>query len=73
MKNESLIKAIKKIGSQKELADRLGVSPQRVQWWTKHRLPPKWVIPVESVTGTPRHQLRPDIYPPENNTSHAAA
>ena len=51
------------LGNQSELARRLGVSPQRVQWWTKHGVPPRWVIPVENETGIPRHVLRPDIYP----------
>ncbi|MEQ1560376.1 MAG: YdaS family helix-turn-helix protein [Methyloglobulus sp.] len=64
MKNEALQKAIKSVGTQTLLAKRLGISQQRLQWWTKNTLPAEWVIQVEKETGVPRHELRPDIYPP---------
>ena len=63
MENIALQKAINLVGNQSELARKLQVSPQRVQKWTKNRLPAEWVIPVESITGVKRHELRPDIYP----------
>jgi len=65
MKNIGLKKAIEKAGSQSQLARLLLVSPQRVQFWTRNRLPAEWVIPIEKETGVCRHELRPDIYPPQ--------
>lgn len=63
MKNIALKKAIDAAGSQTKLAKALDISPQRVQFWTKSRLPSQWVIPVEKVTGVSRCELRPDLYP----------
>jgi len=63
MKNEAIKNAILNVGSQSELARRLGVTPQAVQFWTRSGIPPKWVISVEKETGVSRHDLRPDIYP----------
>jgi DNA-binding transcriptional regulator YdaS (Cro superfamily) len=77
MKNNGLQKAINIAGNQSKLAQRLNISPQRVQFWTKNRVPAEWVIPIEIETGVTRHEIRPDIYPPltitqqpcENNNS----
>lgn len=44
-----------------ELARRLGVKVQTIQQWT--RIPAERVHDVERVTGIPRHELRPDLYP----------
>jgi DNA-binding transcriptional regulator YdaS (Cro superfamily) len=68
MENEYLIQAINNVGTQAELARMLKVSPQRVQWWARHGLPAKWVIPVEKATGVPRHKLKPELYPPDGLT-----
>jgi DNA-binding transcriptional regulator YdaS (Cro superfamily) len=45
-----------------ELGRALGITGQAVSQWD--RVPPLQVLKVEQVTGIPRHELRPDIYPP---------
>lgn len=52
--------AINAFPFQKDLAGRLGLTPQAVSRWS--RIPPEWVIPIENVTGIPREKLRPDLY-----------
>lgn len=32
----------------------------------KHFVPAEWVLPIEKLYGVSRHDLRPDIYPLEN-------
>jgi DNA-binding transcriptional regulator YdaS (Cro superfamily) len=62
---EALDLAKQKAGGASGLARALGgISPQAVSQWD--RVPAERVIQVEKVTGIARHQLRPDIYPPEN-------
>lgn len=48
-------------GNKSELARRLGVKVQSIQQWK--RIPAERVLDVERVTGVPRHELRPDLYP----------
>ena len=55
-------RAIKAIGTMQALADAVGISIQAVSQWK--RVPPLRVLEVERITGIPRHELRPDIYPP---------
>jgi DNA-binding transcriptional regulator YdaS (Cro superfamily) len=38
------------------------ITPQAVSQWK--RVPAERVLDVERATGVPRHELRPDIYPP---------
>lgn len=67
MKKETpLEKAINIAGNQVILAEQLGVTPQAVQQWKKNnKVPAERVISVERLTGVSRHDIRPDIYPPE--------
>lgn len=51
--------------TQADLAARLGVQPPAVCKWERGRIPAERVLDVERVTGIPRHELRPDLYPPE--------
>ena len=51
-------------GSQAAIAKAANVSRGSVCQWKTEGIPPNRVLAVESVTGIPRHVLRPDIYPP---------
>lgn len=53
-------KAIAAVGTASELARRLGIKVQSIQQWK--RIPAERLIEVESVTGVPRRELRPDLY-----------
>lgn len=57
-----LEKAKKAVGSSKELARRIGVTPQAVSQWDE--VPVSRVLAVERETGISRHELRPDVYGP---------
>lgn len=49
---------------QMDLAVDLGVKPSVLCKWERNRIPAERVLHVENVTGIPRWQLRPDLYPP---------
>lgn len=58
--------------SQKELAMRLGIRVQAITGWkAAKRIPAERVLAVEGITGVPRHELRPDLYPPPKRRSAA--
>jgi len=58
--DEGLRIAIEAVGTQKELARRLGVAAASVAEW--HRVPSHRILQVEAVTGIRREKLRPDFY-----------
>lgn len=66
MSTTGLKKAIEQAGSQQALAALLGVRQSHVSNWLNRdkRVPVERVLAIESATGVPRHELRPDIYPP---------
>lgn len=70
-KDEALRRAIKAVGNSDKLAADLGITPQALSQWD--RVPPLRVLEVERATGVPRHELRPDIYPPPQDNQPAAA
>ena len=47
-----------------EIGRKLGVGRAAVCKWSKGRVPAKWVVPLERVTGISRHELRPDVFGP---------
>jgi DNA-binding transcriptional regulator YdaS (Cro superfamily) len=53
------------------VAAQLGITHGAISQWDK--VPVERVLDVERVTGIPRHELRPDIYPPERERDGAAA
>lgn len=61
-RDEALSRAIKAAGNSQTLAIKLAVTPQALSQWK--RVPATRALEVERITGVPRHELRPDIYPP---------
>jgi len=55
-------KALKKVGGLRPLARLLGINPQNISRWK--RCPAGYVLTLERLTGVPRYELRPDLYPP---------
>lgn len=53
-----------------DVAQDAAVNKSTVTRWMQKRIPAERVLDVERITGVPRHELRPDIYPPQ---SHEAA
>lgn len=45
------------------LARAFGVNKTTIMRWEDGRVPAERVLDVERVTGIPRHELRPDLYP----------
>lgn len=62
-KTEALKRAVANVGGQASFARLIGVTPQAVSQWDE--VPPLRVLAVEGVSGVPRHELRPDLYPLE--------
>jgi DNA-binding transcriptional regulator YdaS (Cro superfamily) len=62
----ALERAVRAAGNATRLAEVCGVTPQAVYQWRRKRgkVPVECVLRVEQFTGVPRHELRPDIYPP---------
>lgn len=52
--------AVKAAGSLRKLGHALGISHQTIALWK--RVPDKYILRVEKVTGIDREQLRPDLY-----------
>ena len=71
-KNLALEKAIKIAGAQTKLSKAIGSSQQNISYWLRTgKVAPDKVILIERVTGVSRHELRPDIYPPEDEKQAA--
>lgn len=67
MDNKTLIeKACKAVGGQTAMAHLLDISEQAISKWKKNGIPAERVLAIEEVTkkSVTRHQMRPDIYPP---------
>lgn len=62
-RKEALKRAIEKSGGLAGIAEPLGITPQAVSQWDE--VPPLRVLAVERISGVSRHELRPDLYPPE--------
>ena len=62
-RDRGLKRAIEKLGTSAALAARIGITEQAISQW--RRVPPLRVLTVERATGVHRTELRPDIYPPE--------
>jgi len=55
----------------KQIADAMGVALSTVYKWEKGtiQIPAERVLALERITGVPRHELRPDLFPRENRVS----
>lgn len=62
-RNGALGRAIEAAGGGACLAAAIGVTKQAVSQWDE--VPPLRVLAVERISGVPRFELRPDLYPPE--------
>lgn len=63
-----LDRAKKEAGGPSGLARALNdLSPQAISQWK--RVPAERVLDVERITGVPRHELRPDLYPVERGAA----
>lgn len=67
METSPVERAAAAVGNKSELARRLGLKVQSIQQWK--RIPAERVLDVERVTGIPRHELRPDLYPSEREAA----
>ena len=65
MDRTAITRACEALGTVSALAERLGISSQAISQW--ERVPAERVLQVEAATEgrVTRHELRPDIYPPE--------
>lgn len=66
MRDRALQRAIDKAGGRNALAGALGISGPAISQWD--RVPAERVIEVARITGVPRSQLRPDLYPPQKSS-----
>jgi DNA-binding transcriptional regulator YdaS (Cro superfamily) len=70
----ALERAVDLVGSQSELARRIGKKQPHIWNWMNRgskRVPGEYVIPIEEATGgkVARQELRPDLYPETDATS----
>lgn len=57
--------AAAKLGSQAALGRSLGCKRQAINQWKRDgKVPAKWVLGLEALSGVSRYDLRPDIYGP---------
>jgi len=59
---------LQRVGGQTKLANMLGLKQQHVYGWLNRgggNVPAEYVMKIESATGIPCWEIRPDLYPPE--------
>lgn len=72
MSEKGLVRALEKAGSQSALARICGVTQPTVWGWInagRKMLPGEYVLSVERATGVSRHDLRPDLYPRDEDAA----
>jgi len=57
----------------RDLPGLVGVDKATATRWSQRRIPAERVIAVEFATGIPRHELRPDLYPPQTADVNSAS
>lgn len=63
MRDPTVDRVFKAAGGVQKLAKALQISAPALYQWD--RVPTERVLALEALTGIPRHELRPDIYPPD--------
>lgn len=59
-----LQKVLERVNANR-LAKAIGIKPQALTGWkASGRVPAERVLEVERISGVPRHEIRPDLYPP---------
>jgi len=68
---EAILKAAEVMGSQFALATALNLKSQGsiATWLMRGQPPAHHVLAIEKLTGVSRHDLRPDIYPREEQAA----
>lgn len=67
---DAIDRAIAAVGSQKKLADGIGCWQTAVSYMKKTgQASAGYVLKIEALTGVSRHDLRPDLYPREDNAA----
>lgn len=72
---DALNEAVRRAGSQSELARRIGVAQGSVWKMVNRakRASADFVLKIEAATGVSRHDLRPDLYPREDTPAETGA
>lgn len=71
MSEAALKRAVENAGGSVALSIKLGISSAAIRQWDQ--VPPLRVLDVERLTGVPRHELRPDLYPPPSRGRTSAS
>lgn len=66
---EIVERAAERVGGVTKLAAALGIKHPSFHSW--QRVPAERVLDIERITGLPRHELRPDLYPAPERESAA--
>lgn len=72
MSHTALKRALSEFGdNQSRFAAAIGTSQQLVSYWVRNEkaLPAEYVLAAERETGISRHDLRPDLYPKEDQAA----
>jgi TorA maturation chaperone TorD len=69
MTKSGVDRAVQAAGGASALARALGISQPAISTWK--RIPAERVLAIESVTGISRSELRPDLYPRQDNVQTA--